>query len=135
MGYNNRKGYSGEMEAADFFQSIYKEDKVVRFGGQEFQKLTHSGDIGIVKVKKVGSTLLYAQRDIEDSPLHPVFIEVKNQARPNVWQDIKKAEQDADNAGKGFTVLYVIRHEKNKKGERLVCMRPETFRYLVERGI
>lgn len=134
MGYNNRKGYDGEIEAADFFQTIYKDDRIVRFGGQEFNKYSHSGDVGIVKIQKKGTTLLYAKRELEDSPLNNCFIEVKNQAKPNIWKDLKKAEDDAENAGKPHVILYTIRHEKNKKGERVIVMRPETFKYLIESG-
>ncbi len=135
MSYSSQKGYSGEVEAYKFFQSIYKKDLWARFGGQEFSKKFNGGDIGIVPtLKKVGG-MIFPDRQPHQSPIYQIFFEVKNQANPNVWGAMKKAEDDMQMFNKSDAVLYVIKHKKNERGERLVVLRPETLKMLLERGI
>lgn len=109
-------------------------DLLVRFGGVEFNKYSHAGDVGILQHAKKGLTIEHAKRNVTESPLYDVFIEVKNRANPDVWGSILKAEDDADNAGKKHVLLYAIKQERGSKGKRLICMRPETFAYLIQKG-
>ena len=132
--YNNKKGYDGEVECAEFLQDIFTDDLVVRFGGVEFNKTTHSGDVGIIQSKKKFNRIDKAKRPITESPLYDVFIEVKKQASPNIWKDYKKACDDAKHANKQHVFLYTIKQKRGEKGERLVCMSPETFEYFMVNG-
>lgn len=134
MAYNNKKGYDGEIEARDFFATVYSSDIWERIGGKEFDKKFLGGDISIVPLKKCVGGVKKPARAPEESPAYPLFVEVKNQANPNVWGVIEKAEDDMKMFGKNMAVLYAIKHKKGEVGERLVCMRPRTLKYLIESG-
>lgn len=130
MAYAQKKGWDGENEAASFFDSlVHPNHHVCRIGGVEKAKHVYAGDVCLVgHCKKHG----FRAGDLDsDSVLYPYFLEVKNQARPNVWSDLAKAEDDASLAGKAGAIGYFIRTPRNTKGERLVVMRPETLRRLM----
>lgn len=132
MSYATYKGWSGEDEAAKFFDSLVAPDHhICRLGGVEKQKHVFAGDVCIVG--RCNKHQFFGQKDHHDCALDPFFIEVKNQAAPNIWGSMLKAEDDAELANKAGVIGYFIKTPRNTKGERLVVMRPETLKRLLQK--
>ncbi len=100
-----------------------------RWAGIETQKFSNGGDLGAVPFCQKHNYKLNG--DINDCPTQNIFIEVKNRANPNIWGSMKKAEDDGEQFGKNMAILYAIKHKKGERGSRLICLRPETLKYLI----
>lgn len=131
MSYATKKGYDGEIEACNFFQSLVTNRyHFERIGGVEFNKGTYAGDIHLIPFCKKHN---FKGVDINDCIFNNYFLEVKTQAKPDIWSAIRKAEDDGRLAGKIGAIGYFVKQKRGTKGERLVAMRPETFKRFLER--
>lgn len=129
MSYSTKKGWSGEHEAAEFFNNLVKpEFHICRIGGIEFQKSVHSGDIAVLQTCK--KHFFFGKRGKRECFFDNYFLEVKAQANPSVWSAMEKAEDDAELSGKVGAIGYMIKQERGGKGKRLIVMRPEVFEKL-----
>ena len=136
MSYSSQKGYKGEVEAANFFDSLVKPiHHICHIGGIESRKMVLSGDVAVLSSCK--KHRFKGQFDPKECPFYDYFIEVKCQNRPNIWKDFEKAENDANLAGKWGVIGYFIKQStkkgqrggnwRNFQGKRLIVMTPETF--------
>ena len=126
MSYGTHKGYIGEIESSEFFNKLVAPKfHICRVGGIEARKMVLSGDVSLLSSCR--KHRFKGQIDIKECDFYDTFIEVKDQANPNIWKTINKAEDDAELAGKTDVILYVIKQKRGEKGERLIVMRPSTF--------
>lgn len=132
MSYSTKKGADGEREAAEFFNNLVKpEYHICRIGGVEFRKASYAGDISIINsCRKHG---FRGQNDPTNSIFYDIFFEVKTRANPNIWKAMEKAEDDSKLSNKSGVIGYFIKQKKGEKGERLICLRPETFNRIYKR--
>jgi hypothetical protein len=133
MSYGTYKGWSAETDMAEFFQELVGEDfHFERFGGVEFNKSTHVGDVGILK--HCNKHKFHGEKEPNECIFDKYFIEVKARATPNVWKNFNIAEDNAKLYGKAGVIGCFKKQKKGQgKGEWLITLRPETFKRLFKK--
>lgn len=124
MSYSSKKGLDGQYELRNFLNELFANY------GYEFISIS-----GSEKTKKLaaGDVILKERTDPERlCVLSDYFLEAKKQASPNVFADLKKAEDDATMWGKHGAILYASKQGKGHKGFPLVAMTPRTFARLIK---
>jgi len=129
MSYETAKGSSGEREVAEFLTNLFKDFgfKFVRVGGAEKNKKILAGDV----------VLDYRTDPNRICVLRNYYLEVKKQARPNIWADARKAQDDAEWWGKRGYILFSIKSAKGEhinqyNAEKLITMSWQTFSNLIK---
>lgn len=120
MSYANKKGATGEREAAEFFNEVFKEwgHQFMRIGGQEKNKKMLHGDI-----------IVDRSTDKEEKNMFgKYFLEVKTRAAMNIWDVVQEAKDNASTYGKHGSIVYATKQGKGHKREgTIIAMTKDTF--------
>ena len=118
MSYSTAKGSQGERECAAFLTEITGK-KWERLGGVERNKKLRGGDVFMVEE---GSHFL-----------DDYLFDAKVHAKPSIFSALDKCEMDALLWEKEGGIVYIVKQARGHKGERLVAMRPEVFKQIIEK--
>lgn len=123
MSYASAKGSDGEREFAEFLTNALGRFGYgfVRIGNAEKNKKLSNGDVIIRPGTDRNSNCF----------LKDYFLEVKKQARINIWDIMREAEGNASTYGKVGAIAFIIQQGAgHKRDGELVVMTPESFKRL-----
>ena len=128
MSYASAKGRKGQYEVRDFLDNLFKEFgfNFISISGSEKNKKIMAGDV-----------LLNTKSDpYFQCLLGDYFLEVKNQAQPNIFADLAKAQDDSYSWGKRGPILFAIKQKRGQFGpnasQKVVVMSWKVFAFIIK---